>query len=170
MSANISAKITRSEEDTLWHYRLGHPSGGAMQHIKALPHKIHPQVHDQCDICPLSKYHRLKFPEHSTKVTASFDLVHLDVWGPYKKPTYDMKHSFVTLVDDYSRYTWVCLIQSKSEVFHVLKFFLSLIQNQFGVSIKMFRSDNGKEFVNSQCDDLFKSKGIIHQTSCAYTP
>ena len=81
-----------------------------------------------------------------------------------------MKHSFVTLLDDYSRYTWVCLIQSKSEMFHVLKFFLSLIQNQFGVSIKMFRFDNGREFVNSQCDDLFKSKGIIHQTSCAYTP
>jgi len=81
-----------------------------------------------------------------------------------------MKHYFVTLVDDYSRYTWVCLIQSKSEVFTVLQNFLSLIKNQFDVSIKMFRSDNGREFVNSQCVDLFRSKGIIHQTSCAYTP
>lgn len=29
-----------------------------------------------------------------------------DVWCPYKKPTYDRKYYFVTIVDDYSRYTW----------------------------------------------------------------
>lgn len=81
-----------------------------------------------------------------------------------------MKHSFVTLADDHRRYTWIFLIQSKTEVFHVLQTFLSLIKNQFGVSVKLFRSDNGREFVNSQCDILFKSEGIIHQTNCAYTP
>ncbi|XP_019233997.1 PREDICTED: uncharacterized protein LOC109214527 [Nicotiana attenuata] len=32
------------------------------------------------------------------------------------------------------------------------------------------RSDNGTEFCNTQCDSLFASYGIIHQTSCPYKP
>ncbi|KAJ0720008.1 putative RNA-directed DNA polymerase [Helianthus annuus] len=34
----------------------------------------------------------------------------------------------------------------------------------------MFRSDNGTEFVNNQMSLFCKNKGIIHQTTCAYTP
>lgn len=63
----------------LWHYRIGYPSGAAMQYIESLPKKIHPHVHDHYDICPLVNQHQLTFPVHSTKVVALFDLVHLDV-------------------------------------------------------------------------------------------
>ncbi|KAJ0539688.1 putative RNA-directed DNA polymerase [Helianthus annuus] len=34
----------------------------------------------------------------------------------------------------------------------------------------MFRSDNRTEFVNNQMSLFCKNKGIIHQTTCAYTP
>ncbi|XP_055803621.1 uncharacterized protein LOC129872729 [Solanum dulcamara] len=43
-------------------------------------------------------------------------------------------------------------------------------KNQFGKVVKVLRSDNGTEFVNSVCDDMFKALGIIHQRSCPYTP
>ncbi|GJU06904.1 ribonuclease H-like domain-containing protein, partial [Tanacetum coccineum] len=36
--------------------------------------------------------------------------------------------------------------------------------------IKVFRSDNGTEFVNQSVSKLCSDKGIIHQTSCVYTP
>lgn len=93
----------------------------------------------------------------------------MDVWGPFKVPTYNRKSYFVTVVDDYSRYIWACLLQSKSEVIVVLKDFLFRIKNQFGVCVKILRSDNGKEFFNSQCTELFSSLGIIHQSSSPYT-
>lgn len=32
------------------------------------------------------------------------------------------------------------------------------------------RSDNGTEFVNNKMSNLFSSLGIIHQTTCVYTP
>ncbi|KAJ0764103.1 putative RNA-directed DNA polymerase [Helianthus annuus] len=41
---------------------------------------------------------------------------------------------------------------------------------QFEKKIKIIRSDNGTEFVNNQMNLFCKSKGILHQTSCAYTP
>ncbi|GJZ02653.1 putative RNA-directed DNA polymerase [Tanacetum coccineum] len=38
------------------------------------------------------------------------------------------------------------------------------------VNVKIIRSDNGTEFVNNKMSDLFTSLGIVHQTSCSYTP
>ncbi|XP_019251164.1 PREDICTED: uncharacterized protein LOC109230088 [Nicotiana attenuata] len=35
---------------------------------------------------------------------------------------------------------------------------------------RAIRTDNGTEFINSICNKMFKKYGIIHQTSCAYTP
>ncbi|KAK6775868.1 hypothetical protein RDI58_026869 [Solanum bulbocastanum] len=49
-STNLSTKISSSVEDTLWHYRLGHPSCAAMQHISSLPRKVHSHVHDTCNM------------------------------------------------------------------------------------------------------------------------
>jgi len=73
-------------------------------------------------------------------------------------------------VDDFSRYTWLCLIRSKNEVIVVLRDFIALIKNQFALSVKILRSDNGTEFFNSSVIDLLASNGIIHHSSCVYTP
>ena len=62
------------------------------------------------------------------------------------------------------------MVQYKSEVIVVLKDFLLEVKNQFGTTVKTLRSDNGREFFNSQCSDLLSSLGIIHQSSCPYTP
>jgi len=45
-----------------------------------------------------------------------------------------------------------------------------MINTQFGLKVKVLRSDNGTEFMNSKCHELFGSLGIVHQSSCAYTP
>lgn len=74
--------------------------------------------------------------------------------GPYKTPTYDRKQYFVTIVDDDSRYSWICLINSKIEVKNVLKDFLIMVNTQFAVKVKVVRSNNGTEFMNSKCKDL----------------
>ncbi|XP_060212124.1 uncharacterized protein LOC132639708 [Lycium barbarum] len=39
----------------------------------------------------------LKFPVSDSKTNACFQLVHLDLWGPYKNSTYDKKQLFVTM-------------------------------------------------------------------------
>ncbi|XP_071713700.1 uncharacterized protein [Rutidosis leptorrhynchoides] len=42
--------------------------------------------------------------------------------------------------------------------------------HKFGKIIKSIRSDNGTEFLNNKMIEFIKNKGIIHQTSCTYTP
>ncbi|KAJ0522072.1 putative RNA-directed DNA polymerase [Helianthus annuus] len=56
------------------------------------------------------------------------------------------------------------------EVFENIESFYELILTQFKKKVKVFRSDNGTEFINSKMDSFCKSKGILHQTSCSYTP
>ncbi|XP_019226597.1 PREDICTED: uncharacterized protein LOC109208047 [Nicotiana attenuata] len=58
----------------------------------------------------------------------------------------------------------------KSEAVVEIKQFITMVQNQYGIVIKMIRSDNGSEFFNAQCSELLTGLGIIHQSSRPYTP
>jgi len=73
----------------------------------------------------------------------------------------------LTIVDDFSRYTWVTLLHTKYEVCnHILKF-IAYVENQFQTTVQTIRTDNGVQFSMKDC---FSSKGIIHQTTCVETP
>ena len=73
-------------------------------------------------------------------------------------------------MDDFTRAVWVYLIKTKYEVFHHITVFYNLLETQLDKRVKSFRSDNGTEFVNQIFSKFCETKGIIHQTSCAYTP
>lgn len=108
------------------------------------------------------------FYESLNKSSAPFDLIHVDLWGPYRVPSSCGAVYFLTIVDDFSRAVWIYLLLEKSEVKHVLPNFVALINRQFGRELKMVMSDNGTEFV---ClSKYFAERGIVHQTSCVGTP
>lgn len=68
----------------------------------------------------------------------------------------------VTIVDDFSKYSWTYMIVNKLQVFTVVKHFIFMVENQFENTVKKIRTDNGNEFVNNACDSFLSSKGIIH--------
>ena len=46
-----------------------------------------------------------------------------------------------------------------------------MTERQFGKQVKTIRSDNAMELGGSfEISEFFSSKGIIHQTTCVYTP
>lgn len=77
---------------------------------------------------------------------------------------------FLTLVDDFSRFTWVHMLKHKSDCVQVMTAFLNHVETQFHTKVLTVRSDNAKEFTHGGMFTLFQSRGIFHQTSCAYTP
>ncbi|KAA0046032.1 Beta-galactosidase [Cucumis melo var. makuwa] len=123
-----------------------------------------------CDVCIRAKQHRVSFPSQPYKPTQSFNLIHNDVWGPSKVTTSSGKWWFVTFIDDHTRLTRVYLITDKSEVPSIFQNFYHVIKTQFHTKIAILRSDNGREFQNDNLSEFLASKGIVHQTSCAYTP
>ncbi|XP_019234924.1 PREDICTED: uncharacterized protein LOC109215337 [Nicotiana attenuata] len=104
MSEGLSAQ-EKELDVSLWHRRLTHASGGAMRAILGLPIENCRDVIDKCDVCPLAKHTRLPFHSSDSKSTEIFQLLHLDVWGPYSTSTVDGNKYFLTIVDDYSRVT-----------------------------------------------------------------
>ena len=149
----------------LWHSRLGHPSNKVLSMV--LPNLTLPNK--ECEACVLGKQCRKVFPESTTSYKKCFDLVHSDVWtAPCISK--DQYKYFVSFIDQKSKYTWVTLMSSKSQVFESFQKFFNYVLNQFGTKIKTLRSDNGGEYMSNQFKKLLDDNGIIHQTSCAYTP
>jgi Integrase core domain/GAG-pre-integrase domain len=163
---NITLAATSMNDNKLWHYRLGHVSDVVLNKLLSLKHLDN----SACDIYRFSKQTRLPFTLSTSKTLIFFELVHSDVWGPPLITSYNIFCYYVIFINDFSRTTWVYLLTSKDEVFQHFLEFTIFLENQYNTTIKIFRSDNGIEYVNKNFSNYFQQKGILHQTSCIYTP
>jgi hypothetical protein len=68
-----------------------------------------------CNVCPSAKQKRLPFSNNNNLSSCPFDLVHVDIWGPYHVSTIEGYKYFLTFVDDCSRTTWLYLMKLKYE-------------------------------------------------------
>ena len=156
------------DSPSLIHARLGRPSLAKMQQLVPSLSNVSTL---SCESCQLGKHIRSSFPRSvSQRASSPFALVHSDIWGPSRIKSNLGFQYFVTFIDDYSRCTWVFLMKNRSELFSIFQIFYNEIKNQFGISIRILRSDNGREYLSHSFKNFMASHGILHQTSCAYTP
>lgn len=155
--------------DRLWNQRLGHPSSGVLQKLVPCLPSLSSASHDSshCSICPLAKQKRLAFVSHNKLFESSFDLIHIDIWGPFSIESVDGFKYFPTIVDDCTRMTWVYMLKNKSDVSEIFPSFIRLVQTQFQKTIKAIWSDNAPELAFTS---LLNEHGILHHFSCPYTP
>ena len=61
-----------------------------------------------CEGCAMGKQHSQPFPKKAKSIkTGLLDLIHSDVCGPMDVPSVGGSRSFVTVIDNFSRYTTV---------------------------------------------------------------
>ncbi|WZZ44914.1 hypothetical protein YC2023_041173 [Brassica napus] len=152
-------------KNALWHARLGHP------HNKALKLML-PGVsfeNNECEACILGKHCKTVFTKSTTVYEKCFDLIHSDVWTAPCLSRDNQKY-YVTFIDEKSKYTWLTLIPTKDRVLDAFKNFQSYVTNHYNAKIKIFRSDNGGEYTGQAFKLHLSQHGILHQTSCPYTP
>ena len=109
-------------------------------------------------------------PRHESRVSSPFHLVHFDIWGPINTPSLLGFRYFVIFVDDYSRVTYLYLTKERSELYSIFKSFYMEIKTQVNASLRIFRSDNAREYFHTSLSQFFDDHGIIHQSSCPHTP
>lgn len=63
----------------------------------------------------------------------------------------------------------VFVIKDLSELFNILKNFYSNF-SAHSETIRILRSDNEKKYFSNRFNSFMHSKGVIHQSSCPYTP
>lgn len=168
-SFTASAALPSSHFD-LWHWRLGHPATSLLPRLKALDSTISISEKCTCTVCPLAKQTRLPFLNSSITTKNCFELIHVDIWGPYHISSLSGARYCLTIVDDYSRSTWLYLLNHKFDAENMLHSFFAMVNTQFNVKIKQVRSDNAKEFFNQSISSFFSNLGVLQQSSCVHTP
>ncbi|GJX70733.1 retrovirus-related pol polyprotein from transposon TNT 1-94 [Tanacetum coccineum] len=81
------------------------------------------------------------------------------------------KKYILVIVDDYSRFTWVKFLRSKSEAPDFpYQSSQDVIQVRLKVIVRRIRTDNGTKFVNQTLLEYYEKIGISHETSVARSP
>ncbi|BBH02385.1 hypothetical protein Prudu_012927 [Prunus dulcis] len=157
-------------KDLKTHEKIGHGKriGGCITYSYRLQHSCD-ESSFKCETCVMAKSHRTVFPLSNNKAALPFELVHSDVWGPARVTSHGFRW-FVTFIDDCTRLTWVYLMKHKHDVASILPVFCAMVSTQFHASVKVFRTDNGGEYVNHTLTQFFRDQGIIHQTTTPFTP
>jgi hypothetical protein len=175
MSNYVACNVVQCDNQ-VWHRRLGHPNSHVLRVLfksGLLGNKNSTSSNNDivdCASCKLGKSKTLPFPLHKTRTTKPFEIVHTDVWGIAPVISHEHYRYFVTFIDDFTRFTWVYFLRSKSEVFSVFKALLALVETQFSAKIKILQSDSGGEYMSNEFQFFLQSHGIISQRSCPFTP
>lgn len=112
---SASLKDSDSVDLALWHHRLGRPSTEVLHTMSHDVSIIKFNKNSLCHTCHLDKQCRLPFPISNFVSSKCFDLVHMDILGLIFVSTLDGFKYFLTIVDDFTRYTWIFLMTHKSE-------------------------------------------------------
>nr|GEV65106.1 hypothetical protein [Tanacetum cinerariifolium] len=72
--------------------------------------------------------------------------------------------------DNYSRFTWVFFLATKDKTSPILKTFITGLENQLSLNVKVIRSDNVTGFKNNDLNQFYKIKGIKREFSVPRTP
>ena len=91
-----------------------------------------------------------------------FELIHSDVWGPSLVASIGGSRYFVVFIDDFSRYSWIFPMKSRSEILPIYNNFTKMVETQFSKRFKTFRSDNALEYTQYVFQALLHSYGTVH--------
>ncbi|KAL2904103.1 Retrovirus-related Pol polyprotein from transposon TNT 1-94 [Bienertia sinuspersici] len=162
-------KDTKLSQTALWHHRLGHAPLSKIKKIEGLK-GFDGNSGEVCLTCPLGKFTKLPYKLSRSRAKQILEMIHIDIWGPYKVATRRGHRFFLTLVDDHTRVTWVQLLRNKSESYEAIKNFIVMGEHQYGGQVKIIRSDNAQEFDDKSCRAMYEKMGIKHETSCVDRP
>ena len=95
----------------LWHSRLGRPSRSRFDFIvKNSPNGIANKDFFVMYVRVLNN-HVFFFPQSSSCSSHCFELIHIDIWGSFSIYSKNISRFFLTIVDDYSKCTWIYLMK-----------------------------------------------------------
>jgi transposase InsO family protein len=172
----ITCLFTKTSLGWLWHRRLAHVGMNTLNKLlkKELVRGLKDVKFEKDKPCSACQAGKQVANTHPTKAYMStsrvLELLHMDLFGPTTYKSLGGNFYCLVIVDDYSRYTWTFFLHDKSEVATCFKKFAKRAQNEFEVKIKKIRSDNGKEFDNTNIEAYCDEIGIKHEVSSTYTP
>ncbi|WVZ89077.1 LOW QUALITY PROTEIN: hypothetical protein U9M48_035533 [Paspalum notatum var. saurae] len=176
-NANLQACLfSKNSMGWLWHRRLAHVGMNTLKKVmkKDLIRGLKDITFEKDKLCSARQAGKQVANTHPSKTFMStsrpLELLHMDLFGPTTYTSIGGNNYGFVIVDDFSRYTLVYFLEDKTEVAHVFSKFAKRAQNEFNTSIVKIRSDNGREFDNTNIEEYCDEVGIKHEFSATYTP
>ena len=122
--------------EDLWHQRMGYASYKHLlieskhESVLGIPKlsRVNNVVYGPCQ---LGKQMKAKHLGTQTSATSrKLELLHLDLMGPTRTESFGGKRYIMVVVDDFTRYTWVILLRSKSDAPKHIKVLCIRLQNE----------------------------------------
>ena len=77
---------------------------------------------------------------------------------------------FMTFIDDATRKVVIYTLETKDQALEAYDAFKAMAERQTGRKLQILRSDNGREYVNSNFKASMERDGVRHQKTYPYTP
>jgi len=163
-----------------WHKRLAHLNMADVKRLANMSIGIDVNSADSleneespesvCEACAIGKQNRTPSRKPHTRATKVGELVHSNLVGGDKIPKTDEGFRYVaTMIDDYSQYTTIYLLQRKSDLKGVLRKYLEFMKTQ-STSVQRLRSDNEGEYAGHQTIELLEEHGVKWESTASYNP
>ncbi|CAI7876082.1 unnamed protein product [Closterium sp. NIES-53] len=158
------------------HRRMGHVALPILQQlvknemVAGIRVKGEPDEVLGCPTCMQAKFTCYPFSSSEATAKAPLDEVVMDVVGPLKLGAAGAEY-FLTIVDVYTRMTWVYVLSKKSDVAETVKTdWLPMVERQQDRLVKAIRTDRGGEFLSKEFSLWLKKNGIRHSLTMPYSP
>ena len=157
-----------------WHKRLGHLNYKSISQMEKLVSGLNiAPINSKitiCEPCAIGKGFRSQNHNSSEISAQTLQLLHTDLGGPITPKTFGGAAYYMTVTDDFSRYSWIFLLKKKDEAFQNLKELILRLEKESNHKVQRVRSDNGGEYLSGLSSSWFKQVGIKHETTVPYTP
>lgn len=145
-----AAKVTNGDLHS-WHERLAHQN---IQYVKDILKKNNVSFQEIdskiCESCLKGKIHRFPYPASDNVSTRTCEIIHADTCGPMEVTSVGGSKYFLLFKDNYSKYSMVYFVENKDEIKKCIRNFIAQVENETGNTIKIFRSNNGTEFIKKR--------------------
>ncbi|CAI7891816.1 unnamed protein product [Closterium sp. NIES-54] len=158
------------------HRRMGHVALPILQQlvksemVAGIRVKGEPDEVLGCPTCMQAKFTRYPFSNSEATAKAPLNEVVMDVVGPLKLGDAGAEY-FLTIVDVYTRMTWLYVLSKKSDVAETVKTdWLPMVERQQDRLVKAIRTNRGGEFLSKEFSLWLKKNGIRHSLTMPYSP
>ncbi|KAL8155216.1 hypothetical protein AgCh_000556 [Apium graveolens] len=164
------------EESWNWHKKLSHLNFNNINELvkKDLVRGLSKSVFAPDglrDSCQKAKQRKSLFKSKTeSSILEPYHLLHVDLLDPVNVMSIAKKKYALVIVDEFTRYTWVYFLHTKSETTSILIDHVKHLDKLVKDSMKILRSDNGTEFKNLIMEEFCKNYGIKQEFSAPGTP
>ncbi|CAI7754834.1 unnamed protein product [Closterium sp. NIES-54] len=158
------------------HWRMGHVALPILQQLvqnkmfAGIRVKGEPDEVLGCPTCMQAKFTHYPFSSSEATAKAPLDEVVMEDVGPLKLGAAGAEY-FLTIVDVYTRMTWVYVLFKTSDVAETVKTdWLPMVERQQDWFVKAIRTDRGKEFLSKDFSLWLKKNDIRHSLTMPSSP